>query len=217
MRLARPRKTRPDVWVAVADPVGRLSEALEEASEIQALFDEHQILSRLTDTATEDHLRKTRADCTILHFATHGFVNPERPSDSYLEMASPPGDGKLMQKEIWRLKRELPALRAKSLRLVVLSACETARAQDAPQAEVLGLPDAFFYAGVPAVVGSLWSVYSWSTTDLMVEFYRRLREEGQDLATALLGARRAMLADRANGRYAHPYFWAPFLLFGDWR
>ncbi|MFI5402180.1 MAG: CHAT domain-containing protein, partial [Planctomycetota bacterium] len=103
----------------------------------------------------------------------------------------------------------------RTLRLVVLSACDTARAQDDPRAEVLGLPEAFVTAGAPAVVASLWSVYSWTTTDLMVEFYREVAK-GSDLASAMREARRALIGKK-EGIYAHPFYWAPFLLFGDWR
>ena len=142
-----------------------------------------------------------------------------KPAETYLELApAPPSDGKLMQMEIWPAFREVvPCVKQRNLRLVVLSACETARGAANPQAEVLGMPDAFVMAGAPTVIASLWSVYTWSTTDLMVEFYRRVAKEKQDTATALLEARRALLRDRARGRYAHPYYWAPFLLFGDWR
>jgi CHAT domain-containing protein len=219
LRLYRPRKKKPDVWVAYADPVGKLSSAIEEVGEIGPLFAEREVHTQATGTATEASLRKTRADCTILHFATHGFLNGVKPAETYLELApDPPSDGKLMQMEIWPAFREVvPCVKKHNLRLVVLSACETARAANAPEAEVLGMPDKFAAVGSPAVVASLWSVYTWSTTDLMVEFYRRVAKEKQDTATALLEARRALLADRARGRYAHPYYWAPFLLFGDWR
>lgn len=220
-RAAKQRKITPDYWVAYADPVGKLQSALEEVAEIQPLFAKTRVHTQESGTATEKQLLRTPADCTILHFATHGYLNGVKPSDTYIELApEPPQDGRLMQKEIWpRLRRKLPCLRSKSLRLVVLSACETARAASAPEAEVLGLPDKFAAAGAPAIVASLWSVYTWSTTDLMVEFYRRLQEPnaGTEVSAALRDARRAMLKDKNNGRYAHPYYWAPFLLFGDWR
>jgi CHAT domain-containing protein len=50
----------------------------------------------------------------------------------------------------------------------------------------------------------------------MVEFYRHVAKDGSDLATSLRDARRT-LADKKNGIYAHPFYWAPFVLFGDWR
>jgi CHAT domain-containing protein len=104
---------------------------------------------------------------------------------------------------------------------VVLSACDTARGQANPQAAVLGLPDVYLTAGAPAVVASLWSGYTWTTTDFMVEFYRAMEggggaEGGADAVTALRDARRKLLGKK-GGLYAHPFYWAPFLLFGDWR
>ena len=79
------------------------------------------------------------------------------------------------------------------------------------------LPEKSAAAGGPAVVASLRYVYTWSTTDLMVNFYAGLRQTDRGIAGALKEARLALLKDRDNGRYAHPYYWAPFLVFGDWR
>jgi CHAT domain-containing protein len=215
-RLERPPERGEEFWEAFADPVGRLGEAVEETNEIGALFPRRGVRTGKDGTATEGSLLLLPEECTILHFATHGFLNGVRPSDTYLELApDAEHDGKLMQREIFPGLRPLFQQRQR-LRLVVLSACETARAQDAPEAEVLGLPDKFAAAGLPSVVASLWSVYKWSTTDFMIEFYRRLAA-GEGTAGALRDARLALLADRDRGRYAHPYYWAPFLLFGDWR
>jgi len=208
---------KEDVWVAFADPRGRLASSLEEAYTIQELFAKSEVYTKETGNATEAQVERLREDCSILHIATHGFLNAERPSKTFLEFATPPGDGMLAYGEIGsRLKRRAPGFVKGSVRLVVLSACDTARAQDNPEAEVLGMPDAFVRAGAPAVLASLWSVYTYSTTDTMIEFYRRLAREHQDKATALMGAKRALLRD-GNGLYAHPFFWSPFLLFGDWR
>ncbi|OPZ81141.1 MAG: CHAT domain protein [bacterium ADurb.Bin429] len=215
--LARPLPTKEDAWVAFADPRGRLGSSLAEATEIAGFFPTHEIHSNATGTAGKDQVEVLREDCTILHFATHGFLNGARPSQTYLELATPPGDGMLSQAEIWpKLKNMSKPFKQRRLRLVVLSACETARGQEAPEAEVLGLPDAFTMAGVPAVVGSLWSVYTYTTTDFMVDFYRQLAREKHGKAEAMLEARRAMIT-QSDGRYAHPFYWAPFLLFGDWR
>jgi len=211
------RRRGDDVWVGFADPRGRMGSALEEAAEIKALFATAELHTSETGTAGEEHVLALREDCTILHFATHGILNGHEPSQTYLEMDNNSGNGQLEQGEVWpRLKRRAPAFRKRSVRLVVLSACETARAQNNPEAEVLGMPDAFVMVGARAVVASLWSVYTYSTTDLMVEFYRRHIKEKKNAAVALQEARNAILVAR-KGRYAHPFYWAPFLLFGDWR
>jgi CHAT domain-containing protein len=216
-RLAQPLPEREEVWVAFADPRGRLSSSLEEAMEIERIFPKHEVYTQATGNATEEQVIRLREDCSILHIATHGFLNAERPSKTFLEMASPPGDGMLAYAEIGsKLRASAPGFRSRSVRLVVLSACETARAQENPESDVLGMPDAFTRAGAPAVIASLWSVYTYSTTDTMIEFYRRLGTGKQDKATALQGAKRELLTAK-GGKFAHPFFWAPFLLFGDWR
>jgi CHAT domain-containing protein/tetratricopeptide (TPR) repeat protein len=214
--LATPRPADGDTWVAFADPRGRLGSSLDEAREIAPLFARHEIHSKETGDATADTVRALRADCTILHFATHGMLNGERPSLTYLEMATPPGDGTLSQKDVYLLKGRVPAFKQHAVRLVTLSACETALAQNSPEAEVLGMPDAFTMAGAQAVVASLWSVYTYTTSDFMVQFYQRYVQEGHEKSRALQEAKTQLLND-ANGRYAHPFYWAPFILFGNWR
>ena len=94
---------------------------------------------------------------------------------------------------------------------MVLSACETGLGKKVSGEGLIGLSQAFFYAGAPSVVARLWPVSDQtSTPELMVRFYREL-DGGADKAEAL---RRARLAAIAEG-HAHPYFWAPFVLLGD--
>jgi CHAT domain-containing protein len=78
--------------------------------------------------------------------------------------------------------------------------------------ELLSLTRAFVYAGTPSVIVSLWSVYDPSTKELVLEFYRLLKD-GKDKATAL---QQAQIKIMEKEEYSHPYFWAPFILIGDW-
>ncbi len=110
-------------------------------------------------TVTGDALRGFR----ILHFATHGTLNPRQPLLSSLALSG----GALAAHEIYDL--DLPA------ELVVLSACDTALGRDVPgEGLVSGLPRAFLYAGAARVLVSLWAVDDQSTSDLMTVFYRGL-------------------------------------------
>lgn len=59
---------------------------------------------------------------------------------------------------------------------------------------------------------SLWSVDARSTQELMLEFYRRLKN-GVDKATALQEAQKRIVEKE---EWSHPYYWAPFILVGDW-
>ena len=79
----------------------------------------------------------------------------------------------------------------------------------------MGLTRAFMYAGAPTVGVSLWSVADKSTADLMTDFYKRLLTPGQATtpSSALRGAQLAMISGK---KYSAPFYWAPFVLVGDW-
>ena len=103
--------------------------------------------------------------------------------------------------------------------LVTLSACETGLARgtkgDFPQGDdLVGLSRAFIHAGAPSVVASLWKVSDDSTVEMMRSFYRNLKTmpKAEALRQAQLG-----LAKSNVMTSSHPYFWAPFILVGDWQ
>ncbi|MCC6611044.1 MAG: CHAT domain-containing protein [Burkholderiales bacterium] len=160
----------------------------------------------------------------IIAFATHGLV----PGDlngltqpalalSSPEVAGGDGDGLLTMEEVLGLKLNAD--------WVVLSACNTAAGAGAGAEAVSGLGRAFFYAGARALLVSNWPVETRSARSLMVDTFSRYAKEGSKRKSAAL--REAMLAmidgegyvDPATGkplyRYAHPLFWAPFVVVGD--
>jgi CHAT domain-containing protein len=96
--------------------------------------------------------------------------------------------------------------------LVVLSACETGLGKEVKGEGLIGLTRAFLYAGTPSVVVSLWQVQDRSTAELMVRFYRHLKNGQPSKAEAL---RQAQLELIRHGTFAHPYYWAPFVLVGQ--
>jgi CHAT domain-containing protein len=79
---------------------------------------------------------------------------------------------------------------------------------------LVGLSRAFMYAGAPRVVASLWQVSDVATAELMKRFYRGLFKEGLRPAAAL---RAAQLELSRDPRWRSPFYWAGFLLQGDWR
>ena len=95
--------------------------------------------------------------------------------------------------------------------LVVLSACETGRAEIAPGDELIGLGRGFLYAGAGALLTTLWQIDSENTARLMEVFYQTLLE-GESKASALALAQRALLSDKTT---SHPIFWAAFQLIGN--
>jgi len=159
------------------------------------------------DAVLEGSLKPYR----FVHFATHGYVDSARPTLSSVVLSTvardgKPRDGFLRSHEIYNL--ELLA------DVVVLSACETGLGREVQGEGLVGLTRGFMYAGAPRVVVSLWSVSDRATAALMSNFYREMIHNGRTPAAALRAAQRAMLKDP---RWAHPYYWAAFVLEGEWR
>jgi CHAT domain-containing protein len=80
---------------------------------------------------------------------------------------------------------------------------------------VIGLSWAFFVAGVPTIVASQWKVDSASTTNLMIDFHRRLTARRSDTRTKAESLRQASLGLLRSERYRHPFYWAGFVMVGD--
>ena len=151
------------------------------------------------------------ADYRFLHFATHGELNTHRPELSRLVLSQLDREGKsvdgyVFAHEIYNL--ELAA------DLVVLSACATALGTEIRGEGLLGLTQGFLYAGAASVMVSLWNVDDRATAELMARFYRGLLSEGLPPAAAL---RAAQTSIRRTPRWQAPYYWAGFVLQGDWR
>lgn len=158
--------------------------------------------------AQEATVKKEAGKYRYLHFATHGFFNDAAPMLSSIVLAQPKDsseDGFLTAREIFGL--DLNA------EMVVLSACNTARGAKRSGEGLVGLTWALFVAGAPSQVLTQWSVDDASTATFMEEFYNGI-VQGKSKQTAL---RQAALALSKDGKHAHPYYWAPFVLLGDWR
>ncbi len=101
--------------------------------------------------------------------------------------------------------------RSTTIELLILSACQTA---SGAQWATLGLAGLAIRSGVRSVVATLWAVSDHSTADLMACFYRGLMQQRLGRASTL---RQAQLSLLYSDVYQHPYYWAPFILVGDWR
>jgi CHAT domain-containing protein len=146
----------------------------------------------------------------VIHVATHGLLNAERPQFTGVVLSlvgNKTHDGFIRTDEVFNLRLGSP--------LVMLSACETGLGKEKRGEGVMGLTRAFMYAGAPTVGVSLWSVADKSTADLMTDFYKRLLTTG-DTTTSSSALRGAQLAMISGKKYSAPFFWAPFVLVGDW-
>jgi len=98
--------------------------------------------------------------------------------------------------------------------LVVLSACNTALGKDVKGEGLIGLTRGFMYAGAPRIVASLWKVDDAATAELMTIFYRKMLVENLRPAAALRAAQAEMMKQT---RWKSPYYWAGFIIQGEWR
>ncbi len=194
--------------------LARLSGTRTEADEIAKIAKAGGAAADLwTDlNASEDNVRNhDLSGYRFVHVATHGLLDADRPQFTGVVLSlvgNKSNDGFLRTDEIFNLKLGAP--------LVMLSACETGLGKEKRGEGVIGLTRAFMYAGAPTVGVSLWSVADKSTAELMTDFYRRLLTPTPNtLPPAAL--RDAQLAMIKGGKYSAPFYWAPFVLVGEWK
>jgi len=140
----------------------------------------------------------------ILHVASHGVFGGAADSSyimAYDDLLTLDGLQSLLANE---------QVRKRPIELLSLSACETAEGNDrAP----LGISGAAIKARAKSVLGTLWPVDDEAAVRVMEQFYRNLAQSHLSKAQALQAAQVELLQDR---EFAHPFFWAPFVLIGNW-
>ena len=187
--------------------LGALPHTRVEAGEIARAFPESVV--KMQDHAQETVFKEEGARFRLLHFATHALVNDAAPMLSGVVLSQPPKgskeDGVLTARELFNMNL--------SADLVVFSACETGRGARKRGEGMIGLTWAAMAAGIPSQVVSQWAVDDEATAELMKGFYGELRK-GKPKDRALRTAGLSMLR-KSNRR--HPFYWAPFMLVGDWR
>lgn len=191
---------------------GRLVFSSEEADSITRLAPGSSVLKAVGFQATRGlaasgELSRYR----MVHFATHGLINTESPELSGLVLSlvdenGRPQDGFLRMHEIFNLK--LPA------DLVVLSACQTALGKQVKGEGLIGLTRGFMYAGAQRVVASLWQVDDQATSQLMKLFYQGVLKGGLAPSASLRAAQVEMSKQK---RWSSPYYWAGFVIQGEYK
>lgn len=201
--------TAPSGGLQLARLVGTRAEADEIAKIARAGGSQADVWTDLN--ASEDNIRNRElTNYRVIHIATHGLLDAERPQFTGVVLSlvgNKNGDGFLRTDEIFNLRMGAP--------LVMLSACETGLGKEKRGEGVIGLTRAFMYAGAPTVGVTLWSVADKSTADLMTDFYKRLLAPSpRPPASALRDAQVAMISGK---KYSAPFYWAPFVIVGDWK
>jgi CHAT domain-containing protein/tetratricopeptide (TPR) repeat protein len=212
----RKSDTRGLEHIAETDEAGRpvikrLPFTRTEAERLMSLAPQTTSFKETDFSANRDNvLSGDLAQYRYIHFATHGFLDTERPGLSALILSmvdqnGGPRDGFLRANDIYNMR--LPA------ELVVLSACQTGLGKDVKGEGLIGLTRGFMYAGARRVVVSLWSVNDKATSDLMAKFYRGMLKDNERPAAALRAAQIEMWKQK---KWQSPYYWAAFTMQGEW-
>lgn len=184
--------------LAAADP--EISEGEHEVESIAKLYSGRSKVM-LDSLIKESDVKASVGDYEVVHLSVHGRFNSQEPMLSYLKLAQgAQDDGRLTAAEMFGLPLAKTSM-------VVLSACETGKAEATRSNEVLGMLRALLYAGASTLVLSYWEVDSASTA-LWMETFHRAAQVGSPAEAA----RQALRAVKKRPEYAHPYFWSAFML-----
>jgi CHAT domain-containing protein/predicted negative regulator of RcsB-dependent stress response len=209
-------RPQPENCLAVSQPaLGKDERPIIYRCELEDYFSEEKTELLLEQAATipnfvqaaHTHLH------SVIHFDTHGMLNANNGLYSWLAMSKPTEYGAeiepLYAKDIFNLDFRSC--------IVVLRACMSGLGKVHPGDDIIGLTRAFFYAGTPSIVASMWEVDDRESHDLIETFYDAWLECG-DKAEALRQAQlEAMKFLDDLGEERHPYHWAGFALYGDWK
>jgi len=187
--------------------LGALPDAVHEVQTLARLYGGQRSAAFTGSAAREAVLKKRISQYRIIHLATHGILNESSALYSALVLAAD-GEGDVEDGLL-----EMREMRDLDLNadLIVLSSCDTARGDVHFGEGVIGMSWAFLMAGCPTTVVSQWKAESRATSRLMIEFHKHLLA-GDSKAEAL---RRARLTLLQTSQYAHPFYWAPFVVVGD--
>ncbi len=158
--------------------------------------------------ASEGRFKALAGENHIIHLATHAYIDDEDPLKSMLVFSENPElgeDGLLHVHELYNMNL--------NARMVVLSACNTGSGELQGGEGIMSLARAFFYAGVPNIVMTLWTVSDRQSYKLMRSFYEYLRK-GRKAEISLRKAKLDYLENALPG-YQGPRYWAGYILIGN--
>jgi hypothetical protein len=189
----------------------RLPSTRREAEMIAAIAGDSTLLALDFEATRAKAMDPALRDYSIIHFATHALIDDRYPELAGVVLSRVTADG-LPQDGFLRLQ-DIYALRL-AAEMVVLSACRTALGPEIHGEGLVGLVRGFMSAGAPRVLASLWTVDDAATAELMTEFYTALLRDRLPASVALQRAQRHMWQ---QPRWRAPFYWAAFVLQGDWK
>ncbi|MBD2449664.1 CHAT domain-containing protein [Nostoc sp. FACHB-152] len=145
---------------------------------------------------------------SVIHLATHGNFS-SNPDETFVLL----WDRLLEAKNFDQLLRSGDRINARAIELLTLSACETATGD---KRATLGLAGIAVRAGARSTLATLWQVKDDSTAAFAIQFYKVLQNDKLTKAQALRQAQLYLMEKHPNTNYRLPYYWAPFVLVGNW-
>jgi CHAT domain-containing protein len=214
LQLVPPQETSNPQYKAL---LGGISESRQDFAELPGVKKELEDISRLLpsqkllniDFSQSKASYNLAADnASIVHLATHGEFSSD-PTKTFILT----WDNRLNLNQLNNLLQNRNLQSGKAIDLLVLSACKTASGDNRA---TLGLAGMAIRARTKSTLASLWSVEDESTRLLMNEFYQNLIVKKLGKAESLKLAQQSLLRS-PNPRYRSPYYWAPFVLVGNWQ
>ncbi|MEB3359513.1 MAG: CHAT domain-containing protein [Synechococcales bacterium] len=184
---------------------GPLPNVEVELAKIQSTVTNSQILLNPEFTSNAVQERVTADSSRVVHLATHGIFGSTQEETFILTW-----DGVINVNQLDTLLQASELTRRQPIELLVLSACETARGDNRA---ALGIAGVAVRSGARSTLATLWKVFDASTAELMARFYEEWSQEGVTKAQAL---RQAQLSLLESSEFSLPYYWAPFVLLGNW-
>jgi CHAT domain-containing protein/tetratricopeptide (TPR) repeat protein len=185
--------------------LSRLEASGEEVRAIERIFKEKKIKGKTffrAEAKEENAKGGAMRQYGYIHFSMHGLITPKLQALIFSQIQDSKDDGLLTVNEIMNLRYHA--------RLIVLSACQTGLGKQERGEGISGLTRAVLYAGTAATVVSLWNVDDDGTKELMQRLYKHLIQKKETIGEALRRAKQELL----ETEYGHPFFWAPFVMYG---
>jgi CHAT domain-containing protein/predicted negative regulator of RcsB-dependent stress response len=200
-------KVRQEIFPALPNVPKELNEIKEAFPSSRELLNQEFTIKTIQD--------QLKFNFSIVHLATHGLFS-SNPEKNFIIT----GDGKSIS--ISELSTLLFREADKSLELLVLSACETATGDERA---VLGLAGVAVRSGARSTLATLWPVGDASTAEVMGKFYQDLKQPGEKKLDALRVAQLSLIEglktkppfEEMRALPPHPYYWASYVLVGNWQ
>jgi CHAT domain-containing protein len=213
LKLLSPQKDSPNLTQTLFAGISENSEKLGFTpltyvkQELKAIQSQMPSSILLNEAFTPDALEKslTYQSFPIVHLATHGRFSSQL-QDTFIAT----WNELLDINQLANLLKSSNPTGDQGVDLLVLSACETAAGDERA---ALGLAGMAVRSGARSTIATLWSVNDQATSKLMGELYQQLANQKVTKAEALRQAQLALLGDKW---YQHPFYWAPYILVGDW-